>query len=38
VSAGVADSGDGSTFEEVLNIADGRLYQAKQAGRDRVQA
>jgi diguanylate cyclase (GGDEF)-like protein len=38
VSAGVADSSDGSTFEEVLNVADGRLYQAKQAGRDRVQA
>ena len=35
-SFGIADSGQADTVEELLNIADGGLYAAKQAGRDRA--
>ncbi len=36
VSAGVADTTEAETFEEVAALADRRLYVAKQGGRDRV--
>ncbi len=37
VSIGLAQSGpDGDTIEEILRIADGRLYDAKRRGRNRV--
>ncbi len=35
-SFGVTDSTQAETLEELLNIADGGLYAAKQAGRDRA--
>ena len=35
-SFGVADSSQGNSLEELLNIADGGLYASKEAGRDRV--
>ncbi len=37
VSIGIAQSGrDGDTFDEILRVADERLYNAKRQGRDRV--
>ncbi|MFT2722429.1 GGDEF domain-containing protein [Deinococcus sp. A31D244] len=36
-SLGVASSGEVVSVSDLLRIADGRLYQAKDAGRDRVQ-
>ena len=39
VSIGVAQvPRDGSDFQEVLTRADERLYEAKQAGRNRIEA
>ena len=37
-SWGVTDSSAGATFEDVVAIADGALYQAKAAGRNRIAA
>jgi len=36
ISAGVVDQQDGSDGESLLRVADGLLYEAKAAGRDRV--
>ncbi len=36
VSWGVTDSGAGSSFEEMLAVADAALYSAKRAGKDRI--
>ncbi len=35
-SAGVAEKGEGSTFEELFHIADKRVYSSKNTGRNRV--
>ena len=36
VSAGIADSTQATTFEEVLGLADEALFRAKNTGRDRI--
>jgi diguanylate cyclase (GGDEF)-like protein len=36
ISLGVAEIGDGGTYESLLRAADDALYRAKNAGRDRV--
>jgi diguanylate cyclase (GGDEF)-like protein len=36
ISIGVADSNEASSLPQLLAAADGALYQAKRAGRDRV--
>ena len=37
ISAGVSDRKEGNSYEEVLKIADERLYKAKKGGRNRVE-
>jgi diguanylate cyclase (GGDEF)-like protein len=37
VSAGITDTTEGLTFEEVAHLADTRLYTAKTNGRDRIE-
>jgi len=36
VTIGDADFAEGSTADEAINLADKRLYEGKQAGRNRV--
>lgn len=37
ISIGIAEYGvDGTTYEAIINVADSRMYRAKQAGRNRV--
>ncbi|MGE4370166.1 MAG: ABC transporter substrate-binding protein [Burkholderiaceae bacterium] len=36
ISAGVAQAGEAGTIDELIMLADNRLYNAKQAGRNRV--